>query len=613
MLNRARRAGLGPALAVALCLTGASRPAGDDSAALTVEVREGFFREYALGTTDSGPAIVAVDRDDTVWVALARAGQLGRFQNGRLELFPLAKDSRPVGVAMGKGDGGASEVVWIAASFDDKLLRFDRRSGTYGEYPLDGDTSWPFNIALASTGEVWFSERAAGRVGRLDPVTGKVTRFDPPTPASGPAGLAVDQRTGLVWFTQSYADRLGRLDPATGEIREYVMGDDSTGLERGPAGLALAPDGGVWFAKLEGKLGHLAAGSDEIEIFDLPPAVRRPAGVAVGADGTVWFAALDGNQIVSFHPAGRHLTIYPIPTGSPDPRPEQPPVARTSRPFGIAVDGQGNVWFSQQYTGQLAVLDAAPPVVELLGPGDRPVTTASTLVTVRVEDRVAGLERMEYRVDGESVRLDAGRLWLADFPPGVKTLEVVAVDRAGHRTEVARELRYQPGHLALLEVLRSLEPAAVGSEERLADLIRLTDDLARGGVFDPAPFRAALADGERLFVSFPAARLQRLFDALAASWPQVDVRIVDGPPFFERDRLELVLGATIRWTYDPPFDGHTLSRRLHRLHITGGDRPISSPLLRAGESFTHTFDQPGLFSIEDTVAAEPARMEVLVR
>jgi streptogramin lyase/plastocyanin len=582
---------------------------------LTYQIETGYFREVALGPAGSGPGIVSVDADDGVWVAVSRTGQLGRFQNGRLDLFDVGADSRPVGVVAGRDANGQRGAIWIAASFDNKLVRYDVASGRKQVFPIEGDASWPFNIALAPSGDVWFSQRASGRVGRLHPASGEIVQYDPPTAASGPAGLAVDPRSGEVWFTESYADRIARLDPTSGAIREYVMSEESSGMQRGPAGLAIDPQGGVWFAKLEGKLGHLRPGADSPEVFDLPPPVRRPAGIALAPDGAVWLAALDGNQLVRYDPASRHLAIYPIPTGDTDPEPAQPPAARTSRPFGIAVDSRGNVWFSEQYTGQLAVLDVAPPSLAVLSPGDAPVETASVLVTVRAEDRVAGVDRVEYRLNDRPVQLEQGRLSLLGLAAGPQHLAVRAVDHAGNERTVEREFVFQPTHLAILEVLRGLVPMASAGEARLHELVAAVQEMPHQPTPDLAALHRALDGGDHLFRRFPHRELDALIDEVGArNRHSVVVKILDAPPFFAPRQLDLAAGDTVRWSYDPPSDGHSISHLLHRIEIPAGSEPVRSPLLRAGEIFTYTFDRSGTFDVHDT---EPdggaASMRVEVR
>src|SRR3954447_25021708 len=90
-----------PLLCIALLLgVGTGLVATRDAAATEIEtltsdpnvaVVRGFFREYAVDHLRSGPAIVAVDEDDDVWVAMARSGKLVRFRNDRVQGFEIGQ------------------------------------------------------------------------------------------------------------------------------------------------------------------------------------------------------------------------------------------------------------------------------------------------------------------------------------------------------------------------------------------------------------------------------------------------------------------------------------------------------------------------------------------
>lgn len=583
--------------------TGAGLPAQTQSAHSTQEIVRGFFREYALDQVSSGPAIVTVDEDDNVWVALAKTGKLARFANGAIDVFELGAESRPVGLAAGSKANGQAGAIWIAASYDNKLIRFDVVSKQRREYKIDGENSWPFNLALGADGSVWFTERASGRIGRLNQATGEVRHYDVPTPNGGPAGLAVDLRSGLVWFTESYADRIGVLNPVSGQITEYKMSDTSTGLINGPAGLALDSQGGVWFAKLEGKLGYIAPGAERIELVDVPQQAKRPAGLMVAANGDVWAAALDGNLLLRYSPLKRHFTLYPIPTGEPDEQPGTPPSARTSRPFGIASDRQNNIWFSQQYTGQLAVLDTAPPDLSVLSPAGT-VRTANVLLTVRALDRASGVERLGVTLDGKQVTPRKGRLDLRNATPGTHRLEVSATDAAGLSVSKVVDFNYAPGPYALLEMLRQLEPANERGAETKKAMLAVVQELAKGDTRAKLnDLRQQLTTHAKLFKPFSWPALKAVIEfQLQNGGQSVEVRIVDNPPYFSQTEIVVRKGDTVKWKYDPPSDGHSISHSLHRIEIQ--ETGVRSGLLRSGESFAYRFEQSGNFSVRDTEKAD---------
>ena len=558
---------------------------------------KGYFREYAVDHVGSGPAIVAVDEQDNVWVALAKSGKLVRFANGTLDTFNIGPESRPVGLVAGTKANGHPGAIWIAASYDNKLIRFDAATGRQQEFKITGDDSWPFNVAIAPDGSVWFTERASGAIGRLDPATGAIKHYRLPTEKCGPAGLAIDPRNGRVWFTASYADRIGMLDPATGQVREYTMGQTSTGLVSGPAGLALDGQGGVWFAKLEGKIGYIAPGSDEVEIIDAPREALRPAGLTVDTNGDVWVVALDGNLLLRYTPAGRTFTVYPLPVGEPDQRPNTPPFAKTSRPFGIATDRQGNVWFSQQYTGQLGVLDIAPPALRVLSPG-AVVRTASVPLTVLALDRVSGVGQVQITLDGKPAAIDQGRLDLSGTLPGRHKLEAVAVDGAGHKAAAVVEFEYSPGQVALLESLQRLQPRAKRGEATKAGLLAIAQDISKGDVRAKLDaLRKALSEGAKQFRPYPSKALDALVEfQLKNAGQVVEIRILDTPANFSTTEVTVRKGDTIRWKYDPPSDGHSISHNLHRIEIDS--LKVRSGPLKAGESFSYRFEQTGQFVVK---------------
>jgi len=563
----------------------------------TTETTGAFIQEYALDNPASGPAIVAVDENDDVWVAVAKAGKLAVFTNGTIKSYELGADSRPVGIAVGTIANKHPGAIWIAASYDNKLIRFDLATHEKREFKIDGEDSWPFNLAIASDGAIWFTERASGRLGRLDPVSGKLQHYEPPTKGAGPAGLAISPQTGKVWFTESYADRIGVLDPSTGDIRELKMGDKSTGLTTGPAGLCIDGGGDVWFSKLDGKLGHIAYGSEKIEIIDFPAAVLRPAGITSAGNGDIWAGALDGNVLVRYRPATGEFSTYPVPTGSADATPSVPPNAKTSRPFGIAVDGQGNVWFSEQYTGKLGVLDAAPPSLTVKAPGG-PVRMAFPLLSLQATDRVSGISTISLKIDGREVQAVHGHLDLRNILPGPHRLEVSAVNHAGLQAQAVSAFQYEPSPLALVQILDGLTANNEQGQQTKGVLLGLARDVSKGDARAKLlQIRSDLSKNKELFSPFFEAPLFAVIDYIASNASRiVEVQILDAAPFFSAPQITIAAGDTVSWKYSPPSDGHSMSSQLHRIEVLGKAR---SELLRSGETFSYRFEDPGEYAVRD--------------
>src|SRR5688572_19666410 len=107
------------------------------------------------------------------------------------------------------------------------------------------DVPWkdtrPRDPAVDADGNVWFVGQTGHYIGRLDPKSGKFTRFELEAGA-GPHNLIVGNDRAI-WFAGNRKGYIGRLDPASGAIRKFPMPDADAG---DPHTLVLSPDGHIW-------------------------------------------------------------------------------------------------------------------------------------------------------------------------------------------------------------------------------------------------------------------------------------------------------------------------------------------------------------------------------
>src|SRR3972149_3064404 len=129
------------------------------------------------------------------------------------------------------------------------LFRFDPASQAFYTYPLPMGST-PYGVAVTGTDptHVWVAEYGRDRIGHLVYTdTNHVAWIEYPvtsTANSGPFRLALDGNS--VWFTERGANRIGRLDGAAGEIVEFY--DNGLAPNSGLADIAVSPDGWVWAA-----------------------------------------------------------------------------------------------------------------------------------------------------------------------------------------------------------------------------------------------------------------------------------------------------------------------------------------------------------------------------
>lgn len=509
---------------VALALPAGAAPSPEPSSSRPFEVRE-----IELDTPRSGPSIVTVAPDQSVWVSLARASKLLRVApDGSRREFTLPEGSFPVGLLV-----DPQGVVWYGDIRKNQVVRFEPTSGAVRGYDLPTKESWPFFLARDARGRLYFTERVGNKLGRLDPATGRLEEFPLPTAGAQPAGLTITP-DNQVFFTQNSANQVGHFDPATGRIADLKIPSPATpGPHYGPAGIASDAHGNVWFCELDGRLGLIRHDSrDRIEEFPLPDAKVRPGGVVADRFGLVWFTGLDGNMIGSFHPGSGTFRSYALPSGAPDARPMSPPevsargelpqaglMARSTRPFGIAVDAAGKVWFAEQYGHRVGYV--VPPRLDVLAPAGSQSEPTTVLTLFR-----RGLEgewKLRLRVDEQPFVDAVASLDLTGLEPGVHTLEVVA-ERAGTSpVRATSEFVLRPGLAFLERALTGLAGRRSGPEATAwTDALHAASEALRQGRSDRA--RERLRDLRRALPGedAAAARLRRsvlyveMFGGLAA-------------------------------------------------------------------------------------------------
>jgi plastocyanin len=311
--------------------------------------------------------------------------------------------------------------------------------------------------------------------------------------------------------------------------------------------------------------------------------------------------------LVRFDPKARDFALYPLPVGEPDPSPRFPPEARSSRPFGLAFDRQGNLWFSQQYTGQVGVLDLARPELTVASPG-RDVKVSDPYLIVNALDRISGVAEVSAWLDGKPVVPKSGRLDLGRALPGEHDLLVKAKDRAGFESVVRKNFLYAPGTGELPRLISQLH--LKNPEARaLLDSVKMSAEESKDGK-RLGELQDMLAQHRNDFVedgySVVDATLRWMIDQGSA---QQFVTISDKPPYFQPRTVTLRKGGSITWLYQSEQQGHSISSSLHQ--VTEQNAGLKSPLLRAGDKYTFRFEKAGAFHITD--ARQPdAAAEVVV-
>src|SRR5579883_1402047 len=88
-----------------------------------------------------------------------------------------------------------------------------------------GGSCMPTGITTGPDGNLWFTESAGNKIGRMTP-SGQIQEFPLPTTCGsaagcGPAGIASGP-DGNLWFAEALGNRLGRITPS-GPVEEVPL------------------------------------------------------------------------------------------------------------------------------------------------------------------------------------------------------------------------------------------------------------------------------------------------------------------------------------------------------------------------------------------------------
>ncbi len=277
-------------------------------------------------------------------------------------------------------------------------------------YELPKGGGYPHDVAVGADGIVWYTAQRDGKLGRLDPATGKVELVALGRGAA-PHGVVIGP-DGAPWVTEGGTNAIVRVDPKTREVKHWYLPEARGYVNLNT--LTFDARGRVWFTGQSGVYGRLDPASGELKVWDAPRG-RGPYGIATTPAGAVYYASLAGSHIVRVDLDSGAATVIEPPTKDQGAR-------------RVWSDSQGRVWVSEWNSGNVSVFDPKAGTWKTWRlPGDNPHTYA---VYVDPDDRV----------------------WLSDwtanamvrFDPATEKFDVFPSDRRGANV---RQILGRPGEV----------------------------------------------------------------------------------------------------------------------------------------------------------------------
>jgi virginiamycin B lyase len=256
--------------------------------------------------------------------------------DSRVSYYPVPSGARPHDVAAAP-DG----TVWYTGQGNGRLGILDPKTGKIEEIPL-GRGSAPHGVIVGPDGAAWITDSGLNANVRYDPGAKTLTVF--PLPKEFPfANLntgTFDQK-GIYWFT-GQGGMYGRVDPATGKTEAWKAPKG-----RGPYGIATTPSGEVWYASLAGD--HIAkvdVVSGEAIVVEPPKKGVGPRRIWSDSKGDLWVSFWHSGEVARYNPGAKTWKTWALPNSG-------------RGCYSVWVDERDKVWLTDFVANAIVRFDPA--------------------------------------------------------------------------------------------------------------------------------------------------------------------------------------------------------------------------------------------------------------
>lgn len=281
--------------------------AGTLHATGTVALLGPTFTEFNATTAASQPTSIAIApysaQNGNLWFTESATNKIASVSPSGTITEYSAFGTQPLGIAPGPlGDTH----LWYTGYGSSTIGAIDTGGVMYGSVNTPTAASGPYGIVAGPDGKLWFTEKTAGKIGKIT-TSFTFTEYTIPTAASAPADIAAGP-DGNLWFVESGANKIGKIT-TTGTITEYAIPTASST----PLGIVAGADGRLWFTESGANKIAAITTSGTITEYAVPTASSQPQGITAGPDGSLWFVEFNGQKIGKITTTGT-ISEYAYPT-----------------------------------------------------------------------------------------------------------------------------------------------------------------------------------------------------------------------------------------------------------------------------------------------------------
>jgi virginiamycin B lyase len=269
--------------------------------------------EWPVPWTDSRPRDPDVAPNGVIWLVGQGGDYAARFN-------PETKEFRRKDLPPGTGPHNLiidwDGFLWIAGNRQAFIGRMNYVTGELTRFTFPDESARdPHTLVFSGKDEIWFTMQWSNYVGRLNKRNGHVDLVPMQTEQARPYGIKMDSK-GHPWIALLGTNGLATVDPKTLALKVIYLPREDARLRR----LAITSDDAVWYTDYaQGFIGRYDPQSGEFTEWKTPSERSGPYAMAVDADDRIWFVETwpETNLLVGFDPlAGTFFSVTPIPSGA---------------------------------------------------------------------------------------------------------------------------------------------------------------------------------------------------------------------------------------------------------------------------------------------------------
>lgn len=297
------------------------------------------------------PTFLVVDGSGNVWFTDPTHNLIGELSGGKYTAFTtgISPTANPYDLILDKHG-----ILWFTEINGNQIGAFDTSTkAMVGEKPVPTGSSEPLGMAYDATHDVvWFAENGKPKVGHFSSATTTITIKEIGV-TSPPHQIALDS-TGNVWYSEPGTDQVGEIPGGSGTPVDFNACPSSC-TNSFVAGIGADSSGNIWYNDSPpGNVDWLNPSTKAVTAITIANAAFNPQdGLAVDHSDNVWVNEQYNSKIAEISAGTPPPTPTPTSTGTNTPTPPPTPTPTSTPPPNLPPGPVNTTWyFAEGKVGQ---------------------------------------------------------------------------------------------------------------------------------------------------------------------------------------------------------------------------------------------------------------------